>query len=716
MRLSRSLMLCAVCAISVCLFGAGKSFKLNDADVLLRDAQAHLAQEQTPEVFARHYAKLHAKDPELAKRLAVLYFWLVEDEAVREQIFATGSRARQGGGIVPMRVAAPITRLTVTAFSIGTTSFVFRAEWPIGMEFPQEELYVMSNLDLSVKWWSHLATVKINPAQGWKNFEVPYDDIPSIYMDDINFAQKAFFKLQPAEPDEVLFDGGGDKDDEDSEDPEIPPQLNWISEDHYFHRFLASVSNPISNESIPLTSGRSYLITLHYYAAHAGPFGNPLELPNTFYTWDISLPDGQSMSGSTDAQTIWAATPSGNYDIEYNVLDLCVVHVPFFEQPVAGPQLFSAPNAWTVEASSTVASDHPERGVGLLTLTFTVLTIVQDNISTISYGTNPGTTDPGGEVTYLNLRTNGVAFISGTPLAPELKMAVIPRGLDLAFRMEIESERKDLRKEIDDRKYPADGSWYEHLDGLSPFNITDKLMNNEIIGGKCKLHYKIKSKVDNKEIEGMFPFYIRGLNPPDAVVRDYISDTVADAFKGYAWSIYQHETRSGAFVFNQFNVRGQYKHLPNWGKPDGWGITQIDRSKSKGVTTTEEVYNWRTNILNGSSILSEKLATHKDMLAKIKRSYPDKWVEPPATILFSNSMWSTEQLAVTVLYNGAAGVTETAVITNNNSKLWGKIKSPLVFNEKASPANRWSFCDNRTNYAFKVTREFFPETQPPPQE
>ena len=67
----------------VVLFGAGQQLNLNDAEVLLRNAEANLSAECTPEVFAGHYVKIHAKDPERAKHLAVLYFWLVEDDGTR---------------------------------------------------------------------------------------------------------------------------------------------------------------------------------------------------------------------------------------------------------------------------------------------------------------------------------------------------------------------------------------------------------------------------------------------------------------------------------------------------------------------------------------------------------------------------------------------------------------------------------------------------------
>ena len=85
--------------------------------------------------------------------------------------------------------------------------------------------------------------------------------------------------------------------------------------------------------------------------------------------------------------------------------------------------------------------------------------------------------------------------------------------------------------------------------------------------------------------------------------------------------------------------------------------------------------------------MSDKLKDHRDFLAKVKKTYPNKWVEPPA--FWSNKVngvvMPTEQFCVTVRYNGVTGVTATQVITNNTTGAIGSNYSPLVFDpEKPS--------------------------------
>ena len=82
------------------------------------------------------------------------------------------------------------------------------------------------------------------------------------------------------------------------------------------------------------------------------------------------------------------------------------------------------------------------------------------------------------------------------------------------------------------------------------------------------------------------PFFIRGKNPTDASARAYITDNVDEEFQSYAWKIAKHETIVGlgrpvngvitnAMCYNQFNPTGQYKELPNFGAPDGWGSGRL---------------------------------------------------------------------------------------------------------------------------------------------
>ena len=256
---------------------------------------------------------------------------------------------------------------------------------------------------------------------------------------------------------------------------------------------------------------------------------------------------------------------------------------------------------------------------------------------------------------------------------------------------------------IDNRTIPNGGGTVTK-NGNDEWNIT-AAMNNEIVGGICTLYYQIADKP-----EGAYVFKIRGKNPKDAAVRAYMDEALPD-FAGYAWAIAQHETRggtSGNRVLNQFNPDGTKAHLPNKTKNgNGWGIGQIDRSKQKppGVVTTAEVWNWKVNVLAMNTALVNKRAMHREFMGDFARTYGKRanWTPLQGTQshTFSNVTLSAESWATIVLYNGGGGVRQSKGIIKTDGKRYD-INSPWAFGEGTGI---WTFSDNGTNYAYKISRE-----------
>ncbi|MCL1920943.1 MAG: hypothetical protein FWG50_07675, partial [Kiritimatiellaeota bacterium] len=146
----------------------------------------------------------------------------------------------------------------------------------------------------------------------------------------------------------------------------------------------------------------------------------------------------------------------------------------------------------------------------------------------------------------------------------------------------------------------------------------------------------------------------------------------------------------------------------------GWGIGQVDNgavTNGPNAITTAQVYNWKTNVLTSAAKFIEKRDFYTNDLQRIKESYTNEWVPPPATTNLYGVTWTHEQWGVTVLYNKRTGVKPTIVYAKdaNGKKIEVKLRCPLCFNH----ANQtWTFEDNVTNYAQQVSA-YLPTNIPP---
>lgn len=320
------------------------------------------------------------------------------------------------------------------------------------------------------------------------------------------------------------------------------------------------------------------------------------------------------------------------------------------------------------------------------------LNVVQANTPTATGVA--GTTDAGTSYGRAIIPTNGVAYITGQPAAPQLtaQFKGLPGWIDVSWSGSLTTERTE-RGTRDDRTLRP-----KTQGGDEAYSISDAL-GGEIVGGSVSLRIAVPGRptID-------YPFRIRGKNPLDATARSYITANVDADFQSYAWMIAKHESRAAhtGQVYNQFNPSGDKKELPNWGTPDGWGMCQIDRSRNKSgilYTTTAEVYDWRESVAAMNETLASKSAAYSRFAGRYRSVYGNhpSWVEPEDfTKTIQGQVVSARVWAHLVLYNGVKGVPVQIVGGH-------EFQSPIEFVPgTVAGTGRWLFHDNVNNYGTTV--------------
>ncbi len=281
----------------------------------------------------------------------------------------------------------------------------------------------------------------------------------------------------------------------------------------------------------------------------------------------------------------------------------------------------------------------------------------------------------------------------GAPSMPDMKIhaASLQSHKNATLFFQSSSEHKNRGAKDNVAFSSADDA-----DALSPSLIWDinNQIENKIFGGQVL----ITAKDGDTEVHSV-SFRIRGKNPTQAQVRAFIEKNAG--IHWYAWAIAQHESRQHYNVFNQFNTQmyATLTGIPNHGAPDGWGIMQLD-SKRGSEITTDEVYNWQTNALSGLKLMTQARKEAVGYFNAVKRTFPDKWEEPPEafTPQGCSTKLSALDAAVIQMYNGAAVVRrlKTPFGTYTYSR------SCWAFDENAPAGQRWSFKVNNHDYVHKV--------------
>ena len=312
---------------------------------------------------------------------------------------------------------------------------------------------------------------------------------------------------------------------------------------------------------------------------------------------------------------------------------------------------------------------------------FFPLKVVQSNMPT-GIGVAQ-TTDAATSYYRSFIPTNGVAYITAEPAAPQLtaQFKDLPQWIDVTWSGSLTTERND-RFAYDNRTLTE-----RVTHGGEAYDINAAL-NNEIVGGRCVLNIS----VGDSQIE--YPFSIRGKNPLDTVARAYITSQVPANTAAYAWKISKHECKTGNATrfYNQFNPsQDAYRELPfkgngasNW----GWGLAQIDRGRNNG--NTSEIYDWHQNVDAMRAKLQEACNNATRFIGYYSSAYSSlpNWTDPPSTNINGYAV-SAEMWSILTLYNGAGGIpgqtTPTRPVT---------FHSPMEF---IPTTGEWKFHTNSRN-------------------
>jgi len=446
----------------------------------------------------------------------------------------------------------------------------------------------------------------------------------------------------PGEPDtdgDGLNDGvevGQGSDPNDRADT-IP--VKWVSVTGDYAQGVTKQTN----ETVTVPAGTMAFVGVFvfseeypYYTGQASEF-------NDRVVWDIHATNNVPLSGFAQVNNedgAWDdAAANGHEARGYNPVVL------------KDKAIYKAPGSSDLSVTINLAAMNVSDGALPTTIFVGVfpLKVVQSNMPTATGVAN--TTDAATSYYRAFIPTNGVAYITAEPAAPHLtaQFKDLPQWIDVTWSMTLTTERGDKRFDgIDNRTLPQ-----VIRSGSEVYDITSELQN-EIIGGACSL---------NIQVDGLpsitYPFSIRGKNPLDATARAYITANVDAEFQPYAWMIAKHESKSGNRVYNQFNAaENQYKELPNWGDPHGWGIAQID--KGRNGDTTAEVYDWHVNVASMNATLIAKRRRYDEIIRLYRTAYQNdpstQWVEPDnVTTNVNGTVISGRQWAIMTLYNGAGG-------------------------------------------------------------
>jgi len=288
---------------------------------------------------------------------------------------------------------------------------------------------------------------------------------------------------------------------------------------------------------------------------------------------------------------------------------------------------------------------------------------------------------------------NGTVWITADPLMPYLAFLDTVTGgakppVTTIWQFRSQYTKKSSRS-IDSRAFPTSG--FIGLGYGKPWYPSQQYFGSQFFGGDASVNFSDNVNTSVRT----FPFKIRGVNPSPSVARRYISSRNAPY---YASAIFQHESRSGTHTFNQFYPTGSSSGEPVFGAPDGWGIAQLDYSPQR-TAATMEVWNWQVNLDSGLAILQDKRQIAADYFAYIKRTYPSKWEEPPASYRDTRTTTSFPYLdaATITLYNGAS-----VTVRSSGGAYY---LSCWKFTSSNAAGKRWTFVPNSNDYLYKIALE-----------
>lgn len=445
-------------------------------------------------------------------------------------------------------------------------------------------------------------------------------------------------------------------------------------------------------QSFPITKNTSALVGVWVASEEFPEFtGSQSRFNDTLY-WCLSTNGVYFRAGITNVNALhsqFLASSNANHHVPGMLIDSAPVDIEWF--------FLSAPTNQDLNVTLDFEVVNVADGRLPSTMMAAVypLRVVQGN-----WPDSETATDFGTRISK-RIFQNGIAYVTGEPAAPALtaKFQNLPDFVEIGWAFDLVTERPE-RGTHDNRRVPATG-WITKP-GDEAWDIAAAL--NEIVGGSATL-----AIVKDGRLVGHTEFVIRGKNPEDEAVEAFLANIIDTPFRNIVGPITRHENRQGRYIYNQFNARIINREQPNLGNPAGWGIAQLDRSgQDGGHTTTAEVWNWKTNLVSMSALFVEKRNMHLGFISAFRSKYGThtNWVEPPLSYEFipeSNVRLDSDEWAEIVLYNGAGGVPWTTLVSNNSTN---RFRSPWVFLPNETNVNRrWTFHDNGTNYAQRISFE-----------
>ena len=397
-----------------------------------------------------------------------------------------------------------------------------------------------------------------------------------------------------------------------------------------------------TNATVTIPAGTTSLVGIFIYSAEYPYYTGMASEYNDIICFNIQTNGHSVVQGYVlvnDEDGAWSAADADNQSV-LNFAPVVLKGLAFLTAP-GGSDLSVSVSLSAINVSD---GDFPSTAIA----GFFPVKLVQANMPQGFGGFN--TTDAGTSYFREALPTNGIAYITGQPAAPQLtaKIKGLPEWMDVTWSLLLVTERGDHRfNGIDDRELPP-----VTLDGSASYDITARL-NSEIVGGRCRLGIRVPNNVYT-----IYPFFIRGKNPLDATAKAYIDANVDTEFQPYAWMIAKHESKSGSRVYNQYNPSGDKAELPNYGPPHGWGIAQID--KDRNGDSTAEVYDWHMNVASMNTTLRQKRDRYNVIIGMYRTAYQNdsstQWFEPDnVSTNVSGTTISAKQWSIMTLYNGAGG-------------------------------------------------------------
>jgi hypothetical protein len=194
---------------------------------------------------------------------------------------------------------------------------------------------------------------------------------------------------------------------------------------------------------------------------------------------------------------------------------------------------------------------------------------------------------------------NSYQLITAEPAMPKISVKAVSSNSsgkqEVSYRLKIEY-RRDIRQDED--YFPATG--------VKKIKVSEKWdvdFGDKIIGGRATLYCDYGTTKDT------IIFYIRGTNPTEQAVKDYLIAQNYDIW--FLTRLIRQESN-----YRHFNAGTNYgtgwndsQGCPNFGPPHGWGLMQLDLLNGGQRPTAQQLWSWKANVDRGYEFLNGEKRT-----------------------------------------------------------------------------------------------------------